>query len=108
MQNYVNTRRKEENKQLILSRQHEIFMTNVANQQHKREERLQREAIVQHEKMRAVEENKVKKLAVVMERKKREENMRKRESNKIEDNKDRYNDKMGGIINVTEGQDMRI
>jgi len=58
--------------------------------------------------MRAVEENKVKKLAVVMERKKREENMRKRESNKIEDNKDRYNDKMGGIINVTEGQDMRI
>jgi len=32
--------------------------------------------MVQHEKMRSVEENKVKKLAVVMERKKREENMR--------------------------------
>jgi hypothetical protein len=58
---------------------------------------------VQHEKIKAIEENKIKKLAIVMERKKREENRRKREFLTIEANKDRYNDKMGGIQYISEG-----
>jgi hypothetical protein len=51
--------------------------------------------------MKAIEDKKVKKLAIVVERKKIEDKKRYREFCTIEENKERYSDKFGSIKSIS-------